>query len=714
MLKHDKIVFLSITALGISSIVTQIIIMREFMSIFPGNELVIGIIFSLWLLLTGLGTYLGRHSGKIKHKVLFLALSQAAVSILPFIMAIFVRHIPGYFVPGEELGLSYIILFSLFTLLPYCLLSGFFLPMACVILSRRKSSRSIGRVYLLDNIGDIAGGFLFTFILAFLFNHLWSVYLIFLINIAASCLILFYSKRMALGIAAALIGLLVTALMAAYDLDLMTTQKLYPKQDIIFKETSQYGKLVAARSGSQINIFQDRSLIASTGDIVSREEKVHFAMLQLLNLKNPAESGYKVLLLSGGISGTLDELLKYKIDKVDYVELDPKIIEIGYKFGLIPDDQRINIHKIDARRFISMADEVYDLILVDLPLPENSDTNKFYTEEFFSEAKEVLKTGGILTFPLGGYYNYFSEADRMMHSSVYNSLDSSFENIMMVPSSSIIYIATDGNLTYNFSGLIEDIGIKNDYINSGYLKGMITEERIYHLNNIIDKSEKKNKDLEPVAYHHQVKRWIGQFGGISNTIIFIIMLALVFYAFKLSRIQYSIFSTGFSAMGIELIIVFLIEVFYGFIYHEIGVLITIFMVGVAIGAYIANQKIRRSARKTYLKSEAFLLTIILATALGIFLKTSAIVDTDLGFRLFLWLMLFLAAVVTGIQFPLASRLSFRDVETTSSRLYHADLIGSAIGSFVIIVLAIPLIGIYGSMILLFVIKVLSLLRIAKA
>ena len=39
-------VFLSITALGVSSIITQLLIMREFMSVFHGNELVFGIILA--------------------------------------------------------------------------------------------------------------------------------------------------------------------------------------------------------------------------------------------------------------------------------------------------------------------------------------------------------------------------------------------------------------------------------------------------------------------------------------------------------------------------------------------------------------------------------------------------------------------------------------------------------------------------------------------
>ena len=37
----------------------------------------------------------------------------------------------------------------------------------------------------------------------------------------------------------------------------------------------------------------------------------------------------RVLLVSGGASGTALEVLKYPVDAVDYVELDPLILDCG-------------------------------------------------------------------------------------------------------------------------------------------------------------------------------------------------------------------------------------------------------------------------------------------------------------------------------------------------------------------------------------------------
>jgi hypothetical protein len=55
------------------------------------------------------------------------------------------------------------------------------------------------------------------------------------------------------------------------------------------------------------------------------EETVHYAMAQRPEAR-------QVLLVSGGISGTAREILKYGCAQVDYVELDPLILALGKRY----------------------------------------------------------------------------------------------------------------------------------------------------------------------------------------------------------------------------------------------------------------------------------------------------------------------------------------------------------------------------------------------
>ena len=55
-----RLVLLAIGSLGASAVMTQLALLRELLGAFAGNELVFGIGLGSWLLLTGIGAWLGR------------------------------------------------------------------------------------------------------------------------------------------------------------------------------------------------------------------------------------------------------------------------------------------------------------------------------------------------------------------------------------------------------------------------------------------------------------------------------------------------------------------------------------------------------------------------------------------------------------------------------------------------------------------------------
>jgi spermidine synthase len=84
-LEIEARMILSVVAVGISSTVTQIILLREFLSVFYGNELVIGIILANWMMLTGFGSFLGKYSTYVKYKINLLIILLLLISVLPII-----------------------------------------------------------------------------------------------------------------------------------------------------------------------------------------------------------------------------------------------------------------------------------------------------------------------------------------------------------------------------------------------------------------------------------------------------------------------------------------------------------------------------------------------------------------------------------------------------------------------------------------------------
>ena len=145
---HQRIIFFSITALGISSIITQVLVMREFLSVFSGNELVFGVILANWLLLTGIGSYLGRFIDRFKKKINLLIIAQLLITLLPVAHIFIIRSMrTQFFIAGQLISLGEVFASSLILLLPYCIISGFLLTLFVVVYSKKGDSKQIGIVF---------------------------------------------------------------------------------------------------------------------------------------------------------------------------------------------------------------------------------------------------------------------------------------------------------------------------------------------------------------------------------------------------------------------------------------------------------------------------------------------------------------------------------------------------------------------------------------
>jgi len=125
-------------ALGLTALVSQVIFLREFLSVFHGNELVIGIIFACWMLLTGTGALIGRSSqpGNVKkniHTAGFILLG-----VLPLLTVLLIRLLKNIVFPaGSMAGIAGILIFSISVMLFFCLLSGYLFTRLTVDLSRK-------------------------------------------------------------------------------------------------------------------------------------------------------------------------------------------------------------------------------------------------------------------------------------------------------------------------------------------------------------------------------------------------------------------------------------------------------------------------------------------------------------------------------------------------------------------------------------------------
>ncbi|MFH1848612.1 MAG: hypothetical protein ABH879_00325 [archaeon] len=658
----DRRVVVSVTALGMSSVITQIVLIREFLTVFSGNELVFGIILANWLLLTGLGSYLGRHLEAVRYKMKLLFMSLVLIAILPVAGLVIMRILRNVlFMPGELIGIAPIIGFSSLLLLPYCLISGAMLSLACMVLG--SGARDISRVYVIDSIGDIIGGVLFSFVLVYFLNSLQALFLVMIINLLAASWV--SGKRLVWILS----GLLIIAV-ALSNAEKKSASFLYPGQEILYSKWSPYGHHVVTAGEGQLNFYENGVPLYSTGDVAAAEEAVHYAMLQHPNPEN-------VLLISGGAAAAA-EILKYNVT-LDYVELDPQVIDSGRLFlGL----EGINAIEGDGRRYIERTDKRYDVVIVGLPDPGSIQISRFYTVEFFRSVREIA---GIVSVGISSSENYMSPELARLNAVTYNTLNEVFAYVIVIPGNRNYFIASDQELSHDIGRLVGLRGIDTRYVNNNYLSGSLTPDRISYAENAVRTESRINSDRNPVSCYYHMLFWVNQFDFSSGLIILAAAVLLYLVARRLKPVTYTIFSSGFAGVGLEVVLLITFQIAYGYAYQMIGILITAFMVGLALGAHYGARV------RSLLLPELGLMVLCFSPLLV------------LHAFIYPFLMVTIAFFV-GMEFSIASRKHSGTVGQTASELYFLDFLGAAFGALLVSALLIPLMGIAKVCILLATLK----------
>jgi spermidine synthase len=460
---------------------------------------------------------------------------------------------------------------------------------------------------------------------------------------------------------------------------------------------------------------------------------VQYALAQRPEARN-------VLLVSGGVGGTAREILKYPVNRIDYVELDPLILELGRKY--LPAnlaDPRIHVINTDGRLFLKqkaarqegqasrrprgrlagetaapLTDQGYDLIILDLPAPATAQLNRFYTVEFLAEAKRALARNGVLSFSLGHYENYVSPELARLLASAYRTVKCSFPNILVIPGGRVFFLASEGPLFADIAGRLEQRQIKTKLVNRHYLEATLAPDRMADLVRAVAQPAALNKDLSPILYFYHLRHWMSQFNVHLGPLQGVLLLMLGFYLVRLRRSAFVLFASGFAASALEIVLLLAFQVLCGSVYHQVGLIVTVFMLGLALGAWLTTRARRRvplfssglrtsdCAPKAGAKEGLWLLAAAIA-AYALFLPLLLPGLDRLGGTAGLLLLVktliagltFVLAALVGMQFPLANQLESAATPASLSRLYTADFVGASLGALLACTLLIPLLGVPG-------------------
>ncbi len=680
---------LPVMALGITTMVTQIIVLREFMSVFQGNELILGLIMASWMLLTGTGAWLGKASLKLHNPIAFISTSILILGVLPLILIFLLHFLKNLvFIPGSLPGLTCIFISTFLLLLPFCFLSGYSFSFYSFYISKKYQSNQISRVYTWESLGSLAGGFVFSTFLVYIFKSMQILSIVLLLNALLVFFFLNYGNKNIFSNSFSFLLILLAIAIFLLPSDKYLKHFLYKNQDIVWLKDTPYGNLVVTKLGDQLNFYENNTLIFNTLNVISNEENVHYAMVQ-------REHPMDILVLSGALSGLVPEILKYKVNAVDYVEINPWIIKAEKTFAPGSNEKGINIIIQDARRYLSKCKNKYDVVLINLPPPSSAQLNRYYSLEFFNELKSVLNPGGLISVSLPSSPNYSGKEEKDLHGLLYHTLKTVFTNVMIIQGEKDYFLASGEKLSLHIAALVKKRGIQNEYVSEYYLDDDLLKARSDIITDKLKQYDQLNTDFNPIAYFKLMGYRLSFNNRSARPLAIIILLAFIGVVFSLRTITAGMFAAGYSGIALEVLLLLSFQILYGYVYLMTAVIITIFMAGIALGAHPRVLPGRKKNLKEFIHLEFILGFLALAFPLLIWsLKTFRwpwFIEQLLFFS-----YSFVFAFIIGMIFSSGSRLQPGNTSVSAAKIYSADMLGGAFGAILISGFALPLLGLWGS------------------
>ena len=501
------------------------------------------------------------------------------------------------------------------------------------------------------------------------------------------------------------------------------------------------GQWVAVREGSVCETLPDKS---SAGRIAA------IGLCQ-----NP--DAKRILVIGSGLGLCYEFLRLPQIERVTWAHCDNEYVREVDRF--IPAEFKVSDKRFyrlsgDVRSLLSKEKRYYDLVILNLPDATSSVLNRYYTLEFYRQIKEALRPDGVLIIRIAGGENIMGTELINLGASTKLTLEKVFSQLVLTPGEDTWFIASDSGKLIGDPGSLRDrfAAIKGGadvFPPEALLSVYLPDRAAAALENYsgADLPERLliNRDSRPLTHLYSLLLAAKQSGAPSTRFVKYLVLAgplafvipiLVFIALRAVYIlrkeslglktaqkgnsssfdsSFLVFSTGWVGIGVVIVLMYLYQTCFGSLYLYIGVISSLFMVGLTAGAVLIRHLL---SGRTPLSCESkkggqillFVVILVHTLILGAITFWPAEQWTHLSFAV----AFFLCGVCTGGYFPLAARqLADCAFETgqAGSKLETADHIGASAGG---LLTSLTLVPVLGTKVTLFVFVLLILANVPPA
>ena len=689
---------------GMQAIVTQSLLLREALVLMFGSEFAWGVVLFAWLFGVAVGGVLGGWMAQrvprpdVALVVVLTALSAAAcLELWVFRGARAWLGIPA----GELLPLPKTALAAVLFVSPASALVGMAFPLACCVTNMASAPSggrgvsdvayqpvavrglfSLGNVYALESAGSLIGGAVFSF---WAVEHLSPIQTALgcgaIVTVSSAGFLTVSCRRLrptgqldtqgargiptyvgatfglrfgAITLAALAVAALGTSIFAGDALNRRLVNRRWhnvaPGYELCAEAESKYQNLAVGRRAEQFTLYSDGQVTADFPDPYTFVPLAHFWLCQ-----HPRPSN--VLVIGGGAEGLLAEILRHGVDHVDYVEPDPRQIELIEPFITDDDrqalsDPRTTVHHVDARHFVKTvgrrrspagdtASSTYrfDLVIARLPEPMSALRARLYTEEFYGELRGAMTPRSVLCMTAAATPGQLSAASAEYLASIRATLRRHFPYVTIGwgNPAQVLAATEPGLISTDPAELAKrytDRNVQSGLFDPAWFVGATDwleprklEQREAQLDAV--PNVQTGTDLHPVAYMQRLVLWERMTGGQSRGTAleqwYVIqrlravdwgeliaallgvggITLLAYYLRARARgtaleqwlspgaITLSVGTTGFVTMALSIIWLFAFQNLYGYVYQRIGWIVALFMAGLVVGCAAAGWKSNR-------------------------------------------------------------------------------------------------------------------------
>jgi spermidine synthase len=751
--------FPAITAAGFAATIVQILLLRELLVLFHGNEMSTGLVLAGWLLWTSAGSALAaRLSSRFVPRRGVVVAHLAVLAVVSPALVLLVRASRWVFgIPyGELVTIGNMILIALVVPAFFCPVAGALFGL-CWAYRRQGGAGSADtrplKIYLGEALGAAAAGIVFFFVLLRLATAIEIAVGVAIPVLCVAGWILWSGRPSSLARPAGLIWLLATSVVLAAA---FTTGRLEESsrrwqwgEHLAAARDTPFHNLAILRQTDQVTVFTNGLWLFTLPDPVTTELAVDVALLV-----HPRPRS--VLLLGGGLAGHVEEALKDPgIERIDYVELDPELISFSRDYltaGVRESlgDPRVRVHSEDAGAFVRRHAEKYDVILMSVGDPINAQMNRFYTVEFFRRIRERLLPGGILSFSVPGGGDVIGPAHAEFLGSMNRTVREVFPQVSILPGERARFIVASQPEGLELdpavlAGRIRERGLDPVHVREDVLWDQLNPLRLDYVRSILEETDDGpvNRQFSPVCYFHGLRIWSAQWhpglariiGGAAAVrpaalipwVVTVGVVAILF--FWIGRPRYrlavgaSVLAQGATGMVLQVVLILTFQILEGFAYLQIALIIAFFMAGLAAGTlWTAALQLWWEDRHRVFRWLTILQVAVTVFPLAMLVFFSPVCE---GLRESLspvassWVFStasLTAGVLGGAHFSLAALASTAAgarLERAGGYLYAVDLAGAAGGAFAAGLFVLPLHGVTTTLILLSAISAVCLAAILR-